>query len=292
MDIAITGARGFIGSALTSFLQAQGHTVYPLKHPDEVTEGWKTAENKPLASLPSLDAAIHLAGEPVFGRWTAKKKRAIRDSRSLYTLSLCQELTQLLCPPKILIQGSAVGYYGSRGEEILEETAGAGEGFLASVCQETEAATEVACRAGLRVVLLRLGIVLASSGGILKKMTPPFRWGLGGHIGTGKQYMSWIALEDLLVIIARILCDNTLSGPVNAVSPHPVTNKQFVQTLAAELHRPAFFPLPAWALHLLFGEMADELLLSSTRAIPSCLLANGYLFAYPQLDGALRLSIC
>jgi uncharacterized protein (TIGR01777 family) len=241
------------------------------------------------ARLEGLDGVVHLAGESIAtGRWTAEKKARIRDSRVKGTRLLCESLARLDQPPRVLVSASAIGYYGDRGDEILHEDSASGSGFLAEVCHMWEAATEAASQRNIRVVNLRIGVVLSAMGGALATMLFPFRMGLGGIIGSGRQFMSWIALDDLLGSIAYALRTDTIRGPVNAVAPHPVTNREFTKTLGRVLARPTLLPMPAFAARLAFGEMADELLLSSARVEPARLSAAGYDFRYPTLEGGLR----
>jgi uncharacterized protein (TIGR01777 family) len=238
---------------------------------------------------PSHSAIIHLAGEPIAaGRWTAARKDRIHDSRALGTYALCQTLAQLAHPPKVLICASAIGYYGNRGNEVLDEQSDTGHGFLASVAREWEAAVEPAIKRGIRVVMLRFGMILSPRGGALGRMLLPFRAGLGGRIGDGNQYWSWIGLDDVLGAIYHVLMTGSLSGPINVVVPQAVTNGEFAHTLAGVLHRPAVANMPAWAIKTLLGEMADECLLASVRAMPTRLLESGYSFRHTNLVGALR----
>jgi hypothetical protein len=232
---------------------------------------------------------VHLAGDNIAsGRWTAVKKASIRTSRVQGTTVLCEALAQLVNPPKVLLSASAIGYYGDRGETTLREESPPGTDFLAEVCQAWEAATAPAVQRGIRVVRLRFGIVLSPAGGALAKMLTPFRLGLGGVVGTGKQYMSWITLDDVLGVIHHALNTETLQGPVNAVAPQPVTNQEFTSTLGKVLRRPTRLPLPAFAARLLFGEMADALLLASTRVVPARLVTSRYTFRHPALEEALQ----
>ena len=240
------------------------------------------------ASLEGLDAGVHLAGESIAERWTAEKKTKIRDSRVKGTRLLCESLARLSQPPKAVVCASAIGYYGDRGEEVLREESAAGSGFLAEVCRGWEAAADPARQRGIRVVHLRIGVVLSPAGGALAQMLFPFRMGLGGKLGSGKQYLSWIAIDDLIRVISHALTTDTLQGPVNAVAPNPVTNLDFTRTLGRVLARPTLFPMPAFAARLAFGEMADELLLASARVEPIRLSATGYQFRHPVLEGALR----
>jgi len=295
MDILVSGSRGLIGSALVSFLTAEGHRVIPLVRSKPDSPAADAVRWDPEAGridpvgLEGLDAAVHLAGENLAeGRWTAEKKARIRDSRVRGTQLLCAALAGLEQPPQVLIGASAIGYYGDRGEETLTEESEPGSGFLADVCREWEAATEPATQRGIRVVNLRFGMVLSATGGALATMLPPFRKGVGGVLGNGKQFMSWIALDDVVGVIYHALLTPSLQGPVNAVSPHPVTNRQFTRILGKVLRRPTLLALPAFAARLAFGEMADALLLASARVEPTRLLETGFAFRYPELEGALR----
>ena len=239
-------------------------------------------------SLEGIEAAVHLAGESIAERWYSEKKARIRESRVQSTRLLSEALASLKQRPAVLVCASAIGYYGDRGELALPEDGGPGQGFLSEVCQEWEAATQPAAQAGIRVVSLRIGIVLSAAGGALKQMLLPFRLGLGGKLGSGKQYMSWIALDDLVGAIRHILLTPTLQGPVNGVAPHPVTNLEFTRTLGKVLSRPTVMPVPAFVVRLTFGEMGEQLLLASTRVVPQQLIASGYTFRYPDLEGALQ----
>jgi hypothetical protein len=231
---------------------------------------------------------VHLAGENIAGRWTREKKTRIRESRVRGTRLLSTTLAGLPRPPKVLVCASATGYYGNRGEEVLDESSPGGSGFLAGVCRDWEEAAIPAAEKGIRVVNLRFGIVLTAQGGALAKMLPAFRLGLGGKLGNGQQYWSWIVIDDLLSIIERALNREDLSGPINTVSPHPVTNQDFTRTLGAVLRRPNFFTVPASAVRLLFGEMGEEALLSSARVNPALLERVGFNFRFPTLELALR----
>jgi hypothetical protein len=241
------------------------------------------------ALVEAPDAFVHLAGENIAaGRWTAARKARIRDSRVKVTRRLCESLARLSQPPKVVVSASAVGYYGDRSDEVLTEESPSGAGFLAQVCREWEAACGPAVQKGIRVVNLRTGMVLSAAGGMLPRILPPFRMGLGGRIGSGRQYMSWIALDDLVGVIVHALTCDRPAGPVNAVAPNPVTNLEFTRTLGRVLRRPTFFAVPAWAARLAFGEMAGALLLASARVEPARLAASGFVFRYPELEGALR----
>jgi uncharacterized protein len=293
MEIAVTGASGFIGTALVAGLAAAGHRVVRLVRvppapgsPDIYWDPDKAYVDT--IRLDGIDAVVHLAGESIAQRWTYDKKSRIQLSRTRGTQLIAEAVRQLTQPPKVLVSSSAIGWYGNRGSEILREDSPPGSGFLADVCRDWEAATEVASRAGIRVVHLRTGIVLSKKGGALAKMLPPFQLGIGGKVGSGKQYMSWIDLDDLISAMIHAIKTPSLQGPVNGVSPNPVTNTVFAQTLGKVLGRPAVVPLPAFAVRVMFGEMGDALLLASQRVEPARLKASGYLFRYPVLEAALR----
>lgn len=293
MRILVTGASGLVGTSLTNVLRDEGHEVFGLVRRKGTFSGvevaWDPEKNTiEIDALEDLEGVVHLAGENIAsGRWTPAKKRRILESRVRGTQLLCDALAHLNHPPKVLVSASAIGYYGDRGAEELTENSGPGTGFLAEVCQVWESAARVAETAGVRVVRLRTGVVLSSKGGALARMLPPFQWGLGGVMGDGKAYMSWIALEDLLHIIQSALDLDTLRGPVNAVAPNPVTNREFTKALGRTLHRPTLFPLPAFAVRMMFGEMGREMLLASTRVMPQRLKEAGFSFRYPSIEGAL-----
>ncbi len=293
MKILITGASGLVGHRLVPSLESKGHEVLRLVRnapadPREVR--WDPAKGTIDASaLEGVDAAVHLAGENLAeGRWTEEKKRRIRESRVKGTRLISETLAGLARKPEVLVSASAVGFYGSRGREVLTEQSATGDDFLADVCREWEEATAAAERAGVRVVHLRFGVILSGEGGALKKMLFPFRMGVGGRLGSGEQYMSWITLDDAVGAIEQALENRTLRGPVNAVAPQPVTNREFTKAMGSALSRPTIFPVPAFALRLLFGEMADATLLSSQRAEPARLKESGFVFKHPEIKGALR----
>ena len=294
----MTGSTGLIGTALVAALIRRGDEVTRLvrgaaraRRADGAREVlWNPARGElDAAELEGHDAAVHLAGDPVAeGRWTDEKKRRIRDSRVQGTTLLAATLAKLQTPPRTLLSASAVGYYGDRGQETLTEESATGTDFLANVCREWEASTGAAKAAGVRVVLLRFGVVLSGEGGALAKMLTPFKLGAGGRIGSGEQYMSWIALDDVTGAILHALAHEELAGAVNVVAPRPVTNAEFTKTLGGVLGRPTIFAVPAFAARLAFGEMADAALLASQRVEPARLKASNYEFKYPELEGALR----
>jgi len=295
MRVAVSGSTGLVGSEVVTVLSSAGHEVVRLVRrvpaPGEKAVRWNPKEGVVDGmEIEGLDAVVHLAGENIAsGRWNAARKAAIRDSRVTGTRLLCETLAGLARPPKTLVCASAVGYYGDRGEETLTEGSPPGTGFLAEVCREWEAASAPAARKGIRVVALRIGMVLSPKGGALARMLPLFRAGLGGVIGSGRQYVSWVALEDLAGIVLHALRSGELRGPVNAVAPVPVTNREFTEALGKALSRPTPLPVPAFALRLAVGrEMADALLLASARVVPKRLLDTGYAFRSPELEPALR----
>lgn len=291
MRIVVSGSSGLVGSALVPFLRADGHEVAPLVRREAADNEiqWDPAKGEiDTAKLADYDAVVNLAGESVAeGRWTAAKKERIRKSRVDGTSLLCRTIAALAEKPSVLINASAIGYYGDRGDEELTEVSAAGDGFLANVCREWEAATQPAVDAGIRVVCLRIGVVLSTKGGALQKMLTPFRLGAGGRVGSGTQFWSWITLEDLVRAIHHVLVNQDVTGPVNAVSPQPVSNLQFTKSLGRVLRRPTIFPMPAAVARIVLGEMADGLLLASARVLPTNLCDSGYSFEDAELDGAL-----
>jgi uncharacterized protein (TIGR01777 family) len=292
--VGVTGSTGLIGSALVTKLAAEGYEVaaFRRKNGEFVSNTHGLGNGNGLVPFEQLDAVVNLAGEPLVpGRWNSTKKANIRDSRVNSTRTLCDRLAALPHPPKVLVCASAIGYYGSRGDEILDETSLPGNGFLANVVQAWEAAAQPAVEHGMRVVFLRFGMVLSARGGALAEMLCPFRCGLGGRIGDGQQYWSWISLADAVEAILFALNNESLAGPVNVVSPEPMTNAAFVAALGKTLHRPTFATVPAWAARAAFGEMADGLLLASTRAVPNRLVENGFIFRQPRLTDALRAAL-
>lgn len=294
MRVAITGSTGLVGSEVVTVLSAAGHEVVRLVRRVPAPGGKAVLRWDPVkrevdaAGLEGLDAVVHLAGENIAsGRWNAVRKAAIRASRVNGTRLLCDALAGLARPPKVLVCASAIGYYGDRGEEPLTEESSPGTGFLPEVCREWEAASAPAARMGIRVVTLRIGVVLSPKGGALARMLPLFRVGLGGVIGGGRQYVSWVALDDLVGIVLHALQSGELRGPVNAVAPVPVTNRELTVALGRVLSRPTLLPVPAFALRLAVGEMADALLLASTRVAARRLEETRYRFRFPELPAAL-----
>ncbi|HUU12100.1 MAG TPA: TIGR01777 family oxidoreductase [Terriglobia bacterium] len=294
MRILVTGSTGLIGSALIPFLRAGGHEVVRLvraqTRPQSAEIQWDPAAGKLDASaLEGFDGVVHLSGENIGeGRWTAARKQRIYDSRIKSTQLLSESLAQLRQPPKVLVCASAIGYYGDRGDELLREDSAPGSGFLADLCRNWEAACEPAARKGIRVVNLRNGVVLSGRGGALPRMVLPFRMFVGGKVGSGKQFLSWIALDDTVAVILHALSTDALQGPVTAVALNPVTNLEFTKILGRVLRRPTVFPVPAFIIRLAFGQMGEELLLASQRVEPTRLMTKGFAFRYPQLEGALR----
>jgi uncharacterized protein (TIGR01777 family) len=294
--VAITGSTGLIGRALVDRLRSSGVQVRRLVRGAAKAQSGDV-EWDPMrgilapSALDGVAGVVHLAGEPIAKRWTPERKRGIRESRVRGTELLARTIASLERKPRVVVSGSAVGVYGDRGDELLDESSATGNDFLANVVGEWERATAPASQAGVRVVLLRTGLVLSRAGGVLEKLLLPFKLGLGGPIGSGRQWMSWISLDDQLRAIEYALASPALSGPVNLVSPNPVTNAEFAATLGVVLTRPALVPVPALALELLFGEMARETILAGQRVLPRALVAAGFDFAHPTLEQALRFEL-
>lgn len=292
MNILVTGASGFVGSALVSRLAESGHCVIRLRRNTRGGDAgptWnpETGQVHLDAALP-LDAVVHLAGESIAQRWNSAAKARIRSSRVEATRLLSEALARLARPPSVMVCASGTGFYGDRADEVLDEQSQPGVGFLAETACAWEAAADPARQGGIRVVTLRLGIVLARHGGALAKMLPVFRLGLGGRLGSGGQYWSWIALDDLIRVVELALLDERINGPVNTVAPQSPTNKEFTASLARALHRPALLPVPALFVQALFGEMGRAALLASARVRPARLLESEFPFLFPELDAALR----
>ncbi len=294
MKILISGSSGLVGSALVSFLTSRGHQITRLVRAPVSNKNseiiWDPRQGlKDVHLLEGIDGVIHLAGENLAsGRWTPERRKIIRESRIVGTQTLTSTLAKLSNKPKFLFSASAVGYYGDEGDEILTEESPSGTTFLAKLCQDWEEATSEAQSHGIRVVHMRFGMILSSAGGALAKMLPPFQWGMGGVLGSGKQWMSWITLEDALRAIEHLLAHEPLRGPINVVSPQPVTNSEFTKSLGLTLRRPAFLNVPEFALRFAFGEMADEVLLASQRVEPKKLLESGFKFNHSLLRLALE----
>lgn len=287
----VTGVSGPIGAALLPSLESRAARIVrlvrgPAKNADQVS--WDPFAPLPPDAVSGFDVVIHLAGESVVGRWTDAKKNAIRDSRVQGTRNLASALAQTKDRPRLFICASAIGFYGNRGDELLTEASAAGGGFLAELSREWEAASRVAAESGIRTVNSRIGLVLSPKGGALAKMLTPFQLGLGGRLGPGTQWWSWIHVDDIVGAIHHIIGAESLSGPLNLVAPNPAQNVEFTRLLASVLGRPALFPVPAFAARLAFGEMAQELMLSSQRVKPAKLEASGYSFRFPELRAALE----
>ena len=293
--ILVSGSSGLVGSALICSLTGVGARIARLARPstargtrDEERIPWDPAQPISPDAVSGFDAVIHLAGESLVGRWTASKKARLRESRIPATANLAQALALTKRRPQVFLTASAIGYYGNRGDDVLTEESNPGTGFTADLAREWELATLPASHAGIRTVQMRIGIVMATAGGALRKMLPAFKMGVGGKIGDGSQWMSWIDLQDVIGAIQHMLRSDLLSGPVNLVAPKPVTNAEFSKTLAGVLSRPAVFTVPAFAARLAFGEMADELLLASQRVEPTRLISSGYPFRFPTLRQSLE----
>jgi uncharacterized protein (TIGR01777 family) len=284
MRVLISGASGLLGSAIARAFESEGAVVTRLVRSRTAGGNHIFWEPGKLLTLPSrFDAVVHLAGESVVGRWTEAKKARIRDSRVLGTRTLGEALTGMESKPRVLVAASAIGFYGDRGDEVLKEESSPGTGFLAEVCREWESASDPVERAGVRVVQIRTGVVLSKHGGALGQMLLPFRLGLGGRLGSGKQWLSWIHVDDFVGAVQHVLSCETARGPVNLVGPNPVPNSEFTTALGQALSRPTVLSAPAFALRLGLGEMADAALLASQRVWPGRLLASGYEFRFPEL---------
>jgi uncharacterized protein (TIGR01777 family) len=292
LDVLVSGATGLLGSALVPALRNEGHQVRRLTRSRGSSEDavhWDPSTGTiDAAGLEGVNAVVHLAGENIVGRWTDAKKARIRDSRVQGTGLLAETLAELSTPPEVMVSASATGYYGDRGNELLTEESAPGNNFLAGICQEWEAAASVAREASIRVVHPRFGIVLSTEGGALGTTLPIFKLGGGGRIGSGSQYWSWVAIDDVVGAILYVLNTEYLSGPVNVTVPDPPTNAEYTRTLGRVLGRPTVFPLPAPVARLALGQVADELLLASQRIEPTKLKESGYSYRYPELEGALR----
>jgi uncharacterized protein len=300
--ILVSGVSGPIGAALLPSLRAAGYSVARLVRGATRGEAQGSAHNdgqiawdpaRPISpdAVSGFDAVIHLAGESIIGRWTTEKKQKIRVSRVAGTGNLAQAMANAKVKPRVFVSSSAIGYYGDRGDEILKEESAAGTGFLPGVCREWEMATEAAAKAGIRTVQIRTGVVLSADGGALAKMLTPFKLGLGGTIGSGLQWMSWIDVQDMVGAIQHIVKTDRLRGPVNLVAPTPVRNADFTKTLASVLSRPAIFPMPAFIVKLIFGEMGETVLLGSQRVEPAQLVASGYSFQFRELRNSLEATL-
>ncbi len=293
MKILVSGASGLVGRALIPALEQEGHVVlrmvrHAVRDPGEEMQWNPYADRIDESTLPPFDAVIHLSGESISGRWDAAKKRAIYDSRIRSTAYLAECMERMEKPPAVWLCASAIGYYGNRKDETLTERSIPGKNFLATVCEDWEKATKPASDRGVRVVNMRLGVVLAKEGGTLPLMMRPVKMGVGGIIGNGRQYLSWIALDDLITAMLFALNNDSLSGPVNFVAPEPATNREFTKAMGRALNRPTIVRTPAFVLRAVLGQMAKELILASTRVIPKKLTDAGFEFEHPEINGALK----
>lgn len=297
MKILVTGATGLIGTKLVPALETNGHEVFRVSrgNPDsdhdiqwDPYSGFTGSEAE---KLEGVDAVVHLAGENIAEYWTDEKRKKIRKSRVEGTRTLVKALSGLESPPKVFVSASAVGYYGSRGDEEVDEDSKAGEGFLPDICIDWEAESNKAADFGARVVIPRFGIVLSKNGGALGKMLTPFSFGLGGTVGDGEQWMSWIALEDLVRLLIFLINNDRIGGAVNATAPNPARNRDFTNTLGKVLNRPTLIPVPEFGIKMLFGEMGERMLVEGVKALPKRVLEAGFKFEYPELEGALRKAL-
>ena len=292
MKALVTGASGFIGSALMRALREAGHESVALARraprPGAAEIQWDPAGAIDGTKFSGADAVVHLAGESVAGRWSEARKARILNSRVQGTQTVAASMARATPRPRVLVSASANGIYGDTADRIVTEAQPPGSTFLAEVGRQWENATRAASEAWIRVVMLRIGLVLSGEGGALPRMLPPFRMGVGGRLGDGRQWISCIALEDLLALILHALANESVRGPVNAVAPNPVTNAEFTRALGSVLHRPTLFPVPAFVVRTVFGEMGQELLLASNRALPQAALTSGFQFRYPEIKGALE----
>jgi uncharacterized protein len=298
--VLVSGSTGFVGTSLVQALKRDGHAVARLMRPESSRPGadgqqaqivrWDPVSGQfDAPGAEGADALVHLAGASIAGgRWNAARKSLLRTSRVDATRHLIGALSRLQQPPRVIVAASAIGYYGDRGDETLAESSPPGNDFLSTLCREWEAESARGAEFGARVVMLRIGIILATHGGALPRMLLPFKLGVGGRLGSGRQWMSWLTLNEAVGILKFALASSALSGPVNTVTPYPVQNKDFTRILARALHRPALFPAPAFALRVALGEMADALLLASQRVVPAKLQQTGYRFAHPDLATALE----
>jgi len=293
--ILVSGSSGLVGSALIPSLRGAGARIARLTRPstaqganDEERIPWNPSEAISRDAVSGFDAVIHLAGESIVGRWTESRKAVIRNSRIPPTTNLARALAQAKAKPQVFLSASAIGFYGNRGDEVLTEQSPSGTGFTADLARDWEQASLPAAEAGIRTVQMRIGIILSPKGGALRKMLLPFKMGVGGRVGHGRQWMSWIDLHDVIGAMQHLLRSDLLQGPVNLVAPKAVTNAEFTKALGSVLSRPTIFPVPSFAARLAFGQMADELLLASQRVEPTKLITSGYPFRYPTLKASLE----